>query len=1391
MLDKSGLEQERAPPLPALGGGLGQERAPPLPAPGGGTITHPVMDTLSTGLALCAMPPRVGGSDNLERMSETELHTIVITELNSANSEVLGVSVEDPEEREWYKLNDLFLVNPWTQQTPTVPNEVLHHILHAKSDQTHAKPASGEVARGPQEMAIGINGGDPNGEEDDSQMLTTDETEAAQYTKKAAAFLRHVEDEAKGAKISMAKLLSDAFPSGHALKTAIVDRVPWKVEVGYITFQRQPTGNAKGHMHITQLAFMEDAYPGQGVYLSDAILILEQRGLQDIMNGLTVRPISAGRDLSLFGWMPDGSIVNGTRAFALSVLALFSIVGHWQPELQRWPKEFKWQGPVPAKVLDVLQKVKCKYVRHDNLQSRVLANLIETAVNSKTNRSIEDPLFLSREMMRNNLKDHNVKTVMNLYKQRAMANQSLKLKDSVQDAAMRFMQPGKVSEESRSLLSAHIAEKSWQNCAFTAHTLMAARFPVNAPLANWYDELLVQQGLQTSRGQALAIEIGLKVADPQLTQMDFDTLCGACGMWVVVKEHVLPQLAFGSKDIEELDKDFKESTTYRSQIVALTCKEPNERVANFMDLAKWVLEHIAFLRLAKEAKAAQAVKPGAVHPNTVLNEVEKVELNAGVYVGQLTLDVNMYRDASKRFSADSKAVEVQQETEKETHISDVRSAQDYFQLSDVRVEPVVDGGRRNTWAGAWVEHAAAACKKNYIKVCKLVGVADGSEDIAVLNIVALNSLGTLKMQVLERFRKEYSHFPGVTLVMFPLVPRDSHLTWGERGSTAAVGADDLLATDSDVEDPEAADHLSHDFSSDTLPEAITKAVAKMSSKQRIVQLTKDQDSVKRVLVHDNVTQSHYAKGIHCAHVEDGVGARETTEGVLLIPVADDVMTGFENTTAVRSGMFTNVPTSTSYVSVNKKVAMQAKRAGYEHWKFQCPSISSPKYCQSKVARGQLGDAFYSHVICDFVKNCSRKVVLINDLVMGCGEVGVAAVGAKHSDEATNNCVRVCYFGFEYRRNYHEVANARVRTCVGEAYLNGKLNIAGRRPVPAHVERSKMARAQIASLLPRPMAQLSINADGDLILPDRANIPVQITQSISSLLDELEEEFPQPVVVVRTPTPAPTPAPGEPAAAVGAGAAESGALLPAGTVINDRATLAGMGWSIVKESPSGVAEHFVVLAEHGATRQVFLENAKAGNSKIDCGAFVGKGGPGEFVNETPEVLAAEKAKYAWHYTRLTDYKKDTAKYANGCVILAGEQEEIPRLRTLAQCEEVLGQSAFGGNAKVLKVYGHASTAGARTNKIVPQTPGVLWVPAQQEPADGSSFVALNMGQWIQSQESKLENKPQYECAGVLRPAFEVSLDDSKTMKPNNSVDANALGLFTCKTLHMKPKSLIAL
>ena len=120
-----------------------------------------------------------------------------------------------------------------------------------------------------------------------------------------------------------------------------------------------------------------------------------------------------------------------------------------------------------------------------------------------------------------------------------------------------------------------------------------------------------------------------------------------------------------------------------------------------------------------------------------------------------------------------------------------------------------------------------------------------------------------------------------------------------------------------------------------------------------------------------------------------------------------------------------------------------------------------------------------------------------------------------------------------------------------------------------------------------------------------------------------------------------------------------------------------------------------------------------------------------------------------------------------------QDEIPKLRTLSQCEEVLGQAGLVPDSKVFRVYAHGTTIGARGARVFPNEPGVVRAPAMEELADGSNFVALSMGQWTLSHEEKLSVKAGYEFCGVLRPGFDVTLDLQKARKPSSRITANPI------------------
>ena len=111
--------------------------------------------------------------------------------------------------------------------------------------------------------------------------------------------------------------------------------------------------------------------------------------------------------------------------------------------------------------MELLDDITAVYRAHGSASARVVANLVDSAISHKVDRSIEDPTFLSKEMLRCNISQNNVKTVMALYKQRCSANPALRLKDSVEEATLRFMEHNKVAVGTQALIAAHIREKTW------------------------------------------------------------------------------------------------------------------------------------------------------------------------------------------------------------------------------------------------------------------------------------------------------------------------------------------------------------------------------------------------------------------------------------------------------------------------------------------------------------------------------------------------------------------------------------------------------------------------------------------------------------------------------------------------------------------------------------------------------------------------------------------------------------------------------------------------------------------------------------------------------------------------------------------------------------------
>ena len=191
--------------------------------------------------------------------------------------------------------------------------------------------------------------------------------------------------------------------------------------------------------------------------------------------------------------------------------------------------------------------------------------------------------------------------------------------------------------------------------------------------------------------------------------------------------------------------------------------------------------------------------------------------------------------------------------------------------------------------------------------------------------------------------------------------------------------------------------------------------------------------------------------------------------------------------------------------------------------------------------------------------------------------------------------------------------------IGKTYLEGKLQISGKVPVPAPSEVSKKSRQQVSSLLSAPLKRLTITDEGALVLPVSPQayrqLPFQVTEVISTFLEGLSEEFSQeeettPAVGVGGTTGANGSSPGT--VDSGSGGPTSGSYEP-GTLVGGREVILGSSWIIMKEAPCLTDGWQLLLGKHAPSgnKQVFLENARKAQRSLPGETYIGQGGLGSF------------------------------------------------------------------------------------------------------------------------------------------------------------------------------------
>ena len=95
--------------------------------------------------------------------------------------------------------------------------------------------------------------------------------------------------------------------------------------------------------------------------------------------------------------------------------------------------------------------------------------------------------------------------------------------------------------------------------------------------------------VQTALGQTIAFEIGYGVFDTHRKTFDsedeWSVVLVACGLWVTLKENLIPSLLMPESAVQGLDKVLRSEMSFRADLAAVSAKDPPANTSAVGDLA--------------------------------------------------------------------------------------------------------------------------------------------------------------------------------------------------------------------------------------------------------------------------------------------------------------------------------------------------------------------------------------------------------------------------------------------------------------------------------------------------------------------------------------------------------------------------------------------------------------------------------------------------------------------------------------------------------------------------------------------------------------------------------------------------------------------------------------
>ena len=183
---------------------------------------------------------------------------------------------------------------------------------------------------------------------------------------------------------------------------------------------------------------------------------------------------------------------------------------------------------------------------------------------------------------------------------------------------IRIMNQTKTSAKAMKTLTLAVQKFTWQDGPWVVGHVMSPFFSMGSNLNSSTHEEWAKLNVQTALGQTLALEIGNTIFEASNKKLDcedeWSVILVSCGLWVQVKDKLIPSLLMGSAAVGALDQALQNDPGFRSDLAAASSKEPPLNTSGYGHLAEWLMTQVSELHRTKQAYSAAVGAGGESHP---------------------------------------------------------------------------------------------------------------------------------------------------------------------------------------------------------------------------------------------------------------------------------------------------------------------------------------------------------------------------------------------------------------------------------------------------------------------------------------------------------------------------------------------------------------------------------------------------------------------------------------------------------------------------------------------------------------------------------------------------------------------------------------------------------